>query len=113
MPVMEPTLGEPWVQILALPHLCWLTLEPLLSRLMTGSNSTCLACPGAPKPLCRSGGVFSWRKKVWREGGALRYMEDSAPKPPPPTKLPGGFDAIIWKLMVRRLQEALQENFVN
>lgn len=61
----------------------------MLSPPVTENNSICLADvydpifdSVLPKLLCRSGGVFGWRRKVWREGGALRDMEDSVPSLP-------------------------------
>ena len=54
-------------------------------------------------------------------GGGGRFGEREGPSETwkivspasPATQLPGGFDAITCKLIIKRLQEALQENFGN
>ena len=69
-------------------------------------------CPSAPQTPYRSGGVFGWRGKFQRGGGALRDLEESVPSLPC-TQLPGGFDAILHKWVIKRLQETLQENLEN
>lgn len=65
--------------------------------------------PVPPKPLkiCRS--VWLEGEVSEREGGALRDLEESVPTLPC-TQLPRGFDAVLHKRVIKRLQETLQEN---
>ena len=67
--------------------------------------------PVLPKPLADLEGV--WLKEgVSERRRALRDLEDRVPSLPG-TQLPGGFDAIVRKRVIKRLQETLQENLEN
>lgn len=81
-----------------------------------GINSVCLAdvvwprdCPGAPRAP-----VQIWRPVGLEEGGlgggrGPRRLGGQCSQPPLFSELPGGFDAITRKLVIKRLWEALRK----